>query len=142
MIHTQNMATKIFVQANQITNAATASGLIDTLDYDYATLEVYVSTADDPTSNLGKLILSEATASNGSFTTVATGDTDFTIASGDTSVPQVVARINLPLVARERWLKLEINPTTTQDICAVGFLTRKTETPTGTNVGAAVVHNV
>jgi hypothetical protein len=61
------------------------------------------------------------------------------LAAADTSNPQVVARLNVDLTKRERYLYLAVTPLTNQAICALARLGYADETPTSAaNLGVAV----
>lgn len=145
MIHGQNTRSAILIAGVSTTNAATASGFVDTQDYDFAFIDVCATTSNVVSNNATVLTLSEGTVTTG-FTAIAafTGDdtTDgFTIADADTSDPQVIARMNVKLDKRERYLRLQVSPLTTQIIWAHCILSRADETPdtaTLQNVGVVV----
>lgn len=144
MIMSQNEKSAIFLHEAAVTNAETVSAALDTQDFDYATIDVCATTSNDVTNNFTTLTLSEGTVST-AFTAIAafTGDdtTDgFTIPNADTSNPQVVARMNVRLDKRERWLRLQVAVLTTQDIWAHARLGYADETPTtAANMGVGVV---
>lgn len=144
MIMSQNEKSMILISAASTTNAATASGLIDTQDFDYATIDVCSTTSNDTTNSFTVLTLSEGTVST-AFTAIAafTGDdtTDgFTIADADTANAQVVARLNVRLDKRERWLRLQCSPLTTQTIWSNARLGYADETPTSaSDLGVGVI---
>ena len=145
MIHGQNTRSAILISAISKTNGATASGFVDTQDYDFATIDVCTTTADDPTSSATAIVLSEGTATTG-FTAIPafTGDetvSGFAIAVADSDDPQVITRMNVRLDKRERYLKLLVNPRTTQTVWAHGTLSMADETPDRAslqNVGVGV----
>lgn len=133
MIQGQNDKTVLFF-CEEITNAETVSGYVDTQDYDYAVIECLVGTSNATSNNFTTLKLSDGPDTTG-FTALATftGDdtTDgFTIPNADTSDPQVVVRMNVRLDVRRRYLKLEAAALTTQAIAAFAHLSRADETPT------------
>ena len=143
MIYGQNDKTAVFFIDGALTNGETASGFVDTQDYDFAVIEVVSSTSNDTTNNFTTLTLSEGTATTG-YTAIATftGDdtTDgFAIPAADTANPQVVARLNVRLDKRERYLKLEAAVLTTQAVVAYAHLSHADETPTTVaNLGIGV----
>lgn len=124
----------------ETTNAATASGLIDTLGCDWLTLDVFMTTSDDTTNNPSVLKLTECDTSNGTFVTCGfTGDSDFTIPAAVTE-GDWNAKFNVDLLGRKRYLKLEVSPLTTQTIAAVANLGRNDEAPnTSTEAGCNVL---
>jgi hypothetical protein len=141
MIMAQNEKSTILISAVSATNGATVSGYIDTQDFDYATIDVCSTTSDSTANNFSVLTLSEGLVSN-AFTAITAFSTDgFTVANADTDNPQVVARLNVRLDKRERYLRLQCSPTTTQTIWANARLGYKDETPTSVaalGVGVAV----
>lgn len=144
MIHAQNEKSTILISATVLTNGATTSATADTLGFDYATIDVCSTTANVTTSNFATCKLYDGTATN-SFTAIAafTGDdtTDgFTIGAADTSNPEVVARLNVDLTKYERYLQLEVSPTTSQTVWAHMRLGYKDETPTSAaDLGVTVI---
>lgn len=133
-----NPATKQVIMISQAstTNAATATGNIDTLDFDYLSLDVIMATSNDTTNNPTVFKLAE------SDDTVVTNFADITEFVGDDSdgwtVPAAVTsglwgvKFNVDLRARKRWLKLSISPLTTQIITAIGNLSKAQSLPVNT----------
>lgn len=126
-----------------ITNGATQSGLIDTLDCSYMQLAVVTSTSNNTTNNPATLKLTECDTSNGSFAaiTALTGDGvgGFTIGIANATDPNV-ALLCVDLRGRKRWLQVDISPVTTMDVVAVAFLTRNDEMPN--SITKAGVHTL
>jgi len=118
------------------TNAATATGNVDTLGYDFLTLDVIMSTSDDTTNNPTVFKLAE------SDDTVVTNFADITAFVGDGTggwtIPAAVTsgdwgvKFNVDLKGRKRYLKLSVSPLTTQVITAIGNLYRGDEAPVNT----------
>ena len=132
----------IVISPVSTTNAATATGSIDTKGFDFATIDVLATTSNDTTNNFSVLKLEEGDTTS-SYSAVSTGDTDFTIPAADTSNPQVVAQFRVDLRARKRYLKLSASPVTTQTITAVAHLSRADDLPvTATKAGAGVLVDV
>ena len=137
-------ATKQVIAINQAstTNAATASGNIDTLGFDYADIDVITTTSNDTTNNPSVLKLSE------SDDTVVTNFADITAFVGDTAftIPAAVtqgnwgAKLKVDLRTRKRYLKVSVSPVTTQVITAIANLSAGDENPTdATGAGANVL---
>ena len=132
----------IVISPASITNAATATGSFDTLGYDFAVIDVMSTTSNDTTNNFSVLTLAEGDTTS-AYTAVSTGDTDFTIAAADTANNVVVARFNVDLRGRKRYLKLSASPVTTQTIWAHAHLHRADELPvTAAKANASVVVDV
>jgi len=125
--------------------AATATGNVDTLGYDFLTLDVIMSTSNDTTNNPTVFKLAE------SDDTVVTNFADITAFVGDGeggwTIPAAVTsgdwgvKFNVDLKGRKRYLKLSVSPLTTQVITAIGNLYRGDEAPVNTtdaNVKALV----
>lgn len=118
------------------TNGATVTASWDVLGYDYLTLDVIMGTADVVSNKPSTLTLSEGdtTSSYANISGFISG-TDFTVASSDTSNPNIY-RFNVDLRARKRYLKLTVTPLTTQAIVASGRLSRGVALPiSATNMG-------
>ncbi len=121
------------------TNAATASGNVDTLGYDACAIDVVMTTSNAVTNNPSVLKISESddtVVTNFADVSGAVGDTDFTIANAVTSGDWGM-RFNIDCRPRKRYLKVSVSPVTTQVITAVASLSRGDEGPTdatGANV--------
>jgi len=132
------------VQAKQViviaqastTNAATATGNIDTKGFDFMTLDVIMATSDDTTNNPSVLKLTESddtVATNFAAITAFTGD-----GTGGFTIPACVTegnwgmKFNVDLRGRKRYLKLSISPLTTQVITAIANLCHGDESPDNT----------
>lgn len=129
-------STKQFIAISQeeTTNAATATGDIDTIGFNYLSIDVIASTSNAATNNPTVLKISE------SDDTVVTNFTDipefvgdgvsgFTIPDSATSGNWGV-KINADLRARKRYLKVSVSPVTTQTITAIGNLSLAETVPT------------
>lgn len=131
-----NVQQKQVIAINQtsITNAGTASGNIDTLGYDFVTIDVVTTTSNAATNNPSVLKLSESDdtiVTNFSDISGAVGDSDFTIANAVTSGNWGV-KFNVDTRARKRYIKVSVSPTTTQVITAIANLSKGGESPTDT----------
>jgi hypothetical protein len=124
----------IVISQVSTTNAETASGNVDTLGFDFLTLDVITSTSDAVSNNPSVLKLAESDdTETTNFADVSgfVGDTDFTIPDSATAGTWGV-KFNVDLRPRKRYLKLSISPLTTQVITAIANLSRGDEAPTGT----------
>ncbi len=135
----------IVISQASTTNAATASGNIDTLGYEYASIDVIMATSDDTTNNPTVLKLAD------SDDTVVSNFADIAAFVGDDAagftVPDAVTagnwgvKFNVDLRGRKRWLKVSISPLTTQVITCIANLFRGDVAPVNTtdaNVKALV----
>lgn len=116
-----------------ITAGATSSGNIDTLGYDWATIDVIATTSNTPSNKPTVLKLSESddtVSSNFADVTafVGGGTGGFTIPSADSSVANG-HKFNVDLRARKRYLKVTLSPQTTQVVAAVANLGRGEQAP-------------
>ncbi|MDH3636847.1 MAG: hypothetical protein OES09_00080 [Gammaproteobacteria bacterium] len=119
------------------TNAATASGNVDTLGFDAMTLDVFMSTSDSTSNNPSVLKLSESddtVVTNFADITAFVGDTAFTIPNAVTSGDWAY-KFNVDLRGRKRYIKTSVSPTTTQVIAAVANLYVGDEAPGDTAAG-------
>lgn len=124
----------IVINQSSTTNAGTASGNIDTLGYDFATIDVITTTSNDVTNNPSVLKLSESddtVVSNFANVSGAVGDTDFTIANSVTTGDWGM-KFNVDCRARKRYLKVSVSPLTTQVITAIANLHKGKEAPVST----------
>jgi len=104
---------------------------MDTKGFDYALVDVHMSTTNDTTNNPTVLQLYEAdVTTSSSFATVSgsIGDTDFTVATMSASVSSVY-RFGVDLKKRKRFLKVSCYPLTTQDITITADLFIAEELP-------------
>ena len=146
------MLSKQVTMINQAstTNAATASGNVDTLGFGGGRLKISVlmATSNDTTNNPSVFKLSECD------TTVVTdfanisgtvGDTDWTIPTSETAATNTPAQymFDVDLRGRKRYIKISISPVTTQVITAIANLYRGDEDPvSATEAGVAAVIRV
>lgn len=117
------------VNAASTTNGATAQGYVDTLGYDFLTLDVVATTADVVSNSPSVLKLQEGdTTSSFSDIVGARGGTDFTIPNALTSATNNY-KFNLDLRARKRYVQVVVSPRTTQSITVVANLGRAEQSP-------------
>jgi len=126
----------ICIAQSSTTNAATATGNIDTLGFDFCTLDVIMATSNDTTNNPTVFKLQESddtTVTNFADITAFVGD-----GTGGWTIPAAVtsgnwgAKFNVDLRGRKRYLRLSISPLTTQVITAIANLYRGDEAPVNT----------
>lgn len=134
MLHQSKQS--ILILDGAVTNGETATGVVDTIDFDWMTMDIILSTADSVSNNPSTLKLTEgdtnvisSAATFGSFV----GDTGFTIppcvTSGDWGV-----KFNVDLRGRKRYIFLTITPLTTQVVVGVANLTKGVKNPDNTTV--------
>jgi hypothetical protein len=146
MIHAQNAKKVLPIFQSSTTAAGTASGNIDTLGYDYLSLDVLLPTADVVSNKPTVLKLSESddtVVTNFASVSGFVGGTDFTIPNAitaATSITQPYATLNVDLKGRKRYLKISVSPATTQVVNAVGQLTRAEQTPSTSSQATVVVN--
>lgn len=129
---------KTIVAVNGVskTNGATASGLIDTLGYDWCTIDVIATTADVVSNKPTVLSLQEADVTNSSsFANISgfVGGTDFTIPNANTAATAVTQnnyKFNVDCRARKRYLQAVYSPQTTQTVTVIANLGRGEQAPT------------
>jgi len=119
----------IIISQASTTNGATATGYVDTLGYDYLTVDVITSTSNAASNNPSVLKLGEGdTTASFSDVSGTVGDTDWTIPDSVTSGNWGV-RFNVDLRGRKRYVNVSLSPTTTQVVTALGTLHRGDESP-------------
>lgn len=125
--------------------AATYAVTFDRLGYDFCQILVQLgSSGTSATDNPSVCLISEATTTNGTTTAVpgGTGDTDFTIPAGLTSLSQVYV-INIDCRNRQRYLKLAMTLGAATPISATAILHRAKVVPVSTTEqNAAVIVNL
>lgn len=132
---TPQLKTVVAVNATSVTNGATASGIIDTLGYDWATIDVIATTADVVSNAPTVLKLQEADVTNSSsFADIVgfRGGTDFTIPNANTAATATLQnnyKFNVDCRARKRYLKAFYSPQTTQTVTVVANLGRGEQAP-------------
>jgi hypothetical protein len=124
MIHDTRQV--IVIDQASTTNAATATGNIDTLGWDYVTIDVITSASNAVSNNPSVLKISESddtVVSNFANVSGTVGDTDWTIPNSVTTGSWGV-KFNLDCRARKRYLKVSVSPLTTQVITAIANLSK------------------
>ena len=102
------------------TNGATAEGYVDCKGFKFASIVLAGSASNTASNNCSVLKVTEGDTTTASTAiTALTGDGEggFTIANAST-VASVVAKFNIDLRGRKRYLRLTASPTTTQILSA------------------------
>lgn len=123
-VHDQKQV--IALNAASTTNAATATGVVDRLGWDYMTLDVITTTSNDTTNNPSVLKLqhSDTTdATNYADISGTVGDSDWTIPAAVTSGNWGV-KFNVDCRALSRYIRVQVSPVTTQTITAIANLSK------------------
>jgi hypothetical protein len=129
-----NPLRKCVLAINQLstTNGATTAGIIDTLGYDFAEIDVVATSSNDTTNNPSVLKLSESDDLTAySDVSGAVGDTDFTIPAVYTNTASdFKVKFSVDCRPRKRYLKVSVSPVTTQIFTAIASLHLGDEGPT------------
>ena len=145
MQQTQNLAYALPIFQSSTTAAATASGNIDRLGYDYVSIAVLLPTDDVVSNKPTVLKISESddtVVTNFASVSGFVGGTDFTIPNAITSATSVTAPyavLNVDCKARKRYLKVSVSPATTQVVNVVATLSKAKQLPTTTTLQNALV---
>jgi len=131
--------TKVVVDGGMLavskTNGATATGVVDTLGFDWATIDIIAATADVVSNKPSVLKIQESddtVASNFADITGLRGGTDFTIPNANTAATAVVQNVykfNVDLRGRKRYLRGVYSPQTTQTVTLVANLGKGEQAP-------------
>lgn len=127
--------TVVAINAAAPTNGETVTGQIDTLGYDFATIDIIATTANVVSNKPATVKLQELdTTVVSSFADIsgAKGGTDFTIPNANTAATAVVQNIysfNVDLRGRKRYIQVAYSPLTTQTVTAVAKLHRGEQAP-------------
>jgi hypothetical protein len=125
----------VAINAVSTTNGATASGIIDTIGYDWATIDVIGTTSDVVSNAPSVLKLQEADVTNvSSFADIVgfRGGTDFTIPPANTAATAVLQnnyKFNVDCRPRKRYIQVVASPRTTWSITALANLGRGEQAP-------------
>lgn len=126
------LKTIVAVNAVSKTNGATASGIIDTLGFDFATIDIIATTADVVSNKPTVCKLQEADDTNAtSFADISAFSTP-TIPNANTAATAVLQnnyKFNVDLRARKRYLQAVYSPQTTQTVTVVANLSRGEQAP-------------
>ena len=140
----------ILVNNVSTTAAATAAGYVDTLGYDFVTIDVILPTADVVSNKptVLRILETDATQPTAStnYATISgfVSGTDYTIPNAITSATSIslpFAVFNVDTRARKRYIRCEVSPATTQVVTIEATLTRAEQTPVNTSSIATVVVN-
>lgn len=121
--------------AVSVTNGENASGIIDRLGYDFASVAVIMATANVVSNKPSVLKLQESDttdASNFADIVGARGGTDFTIPNANTAATAVVQNVykfDVDCRGRKRYLQAVATPRTTQTVTIVANLHRFGQAP-------------
>ena len=130
---TPQLKTIVAINAVSKTNGATASGIIDTLGYDWATIDVIATTADVVSNKPTVCKLQEADDTNAtSFADISAFATP-TIPNANTAATAVLQnnfKFNVDCRERKRYLQVVYSPQTTQTVSAIANLGRGEQAPT------------
>jgi len=134
----------IMISQASTTNAATATGIVDTRGFDYASIDVIMATSNAVSNNptVFNILESDDTVVTNAVTVSGfVGDTDWTVPDAVTTGNWGV-KFNVDTRGRKRYLRLAVSPLTTQIITAIANLSLGEESPddtTSANVKAIVV---
>lgn len=126
------LKTIVAVNAVSKTNGATASGIIDTLGYDWATIDIIATTADVISNAPTVCKLQEADVTNSSSFADITAFATPTIPNANTAATAVLQnnyKFNVDCRARKRYLQPVYSPQTTQTVTIVANLGRGENAP-------------
>ena len=139
MIHIAATKTDARAAASVAANA-THSHEIDTLGYDYVTIDVvYSPFTAAATAAASVLRLTQHDVTNTGQTNISgmVGGTDFTVAAGSTTGAAVgyAHRFNVDMRGKRRFLTLYTSPAHTVGVASVARLGRAEEAPTSASTG-------
>jgi hypothetical protein len=130
------LKTYVAVNGSSLTNGATGTGIIDTVGFDWATIDVVATTANVVSNIPTTVKLQEADVTNAtSFADIVgfRSGTDFTIpanaVTAATAVLQNSFKFNVDLRQRKRYIQVVYSPQTTQTVTAIANLGRGEQSP-------------
>jgi hypothetical protein len=126
------LKTIVAVNAVSKTNGATASGIIDTLGFDWATIDVIATTADVISNSPTVCKLQEADVTNATSFADITAFATPTIPNANTAATAVLQnnyKFNVDCRARKRYLQAVYSPQTTQTVTVIANLGRAESAP-------------
>lgn len=129
---TPQLKTIVAVNAASTTNGGTASGIIDTLGYDWATIDVIASTADVVSNSPTVVKLQEADVTNSSSFADITAFATPTVPNANTAATATLQnnfKFNVDCKSRKRYLQAVYSPRTTQTVTVVANLGRGEQAP-------------
>lgn len=127
------LKTIVAVNAVSKTNGATASGIIDTLGFDWATIDVIAATADVVSNKPTVLKLQESDDTNATnFADITAFATPAAIPNANTAATAVLQnnyKFNVDCRVRKRYLQPVYSPQTTQVVTIIANLGRAEQAP-------------
>ncbi len=126
------LKTIVAINAVSKTNGATASGIIDTLGYDWATIDVIATTADVVSNSPTVCKLQEADVTNASSFADITAFATPIMPNANTAATATLQnnfKFNVDCRARKRYLQAVYSPQTTQTVTVVANLGRGEQAP-------------
>ena len=129
---TPQLKTIVAVNGVSKTAAATASGLIDTLGYDWCTIDIVATTADVVSNGPTVCKLQEADVTNSSSFADITAFATPTIPSANTAATAVLQnnyKFNVDCRSRKRYLQAVYSPAATQTVTILANLGRGEQAP-------------
>ncbi|HEY2178107.1 MAG TPA: hypothetical protein VGH15_05945 [Caulobacteraceae bacterium] len=130
---TPQLKTIVAVNGVSKTNGATASGIIDTLGYDWATIDIIATTADVVSNSPTVVKLQEADVTNSSsFADITAFATPASVPAANTAATAVLQnnfKFNVDCRGRKRYLQPVYSPATTQTVTILANLGRGEQAP-------------
>lgn len=129
---TPQMKTIVAVNAASTTNGGTASGIIDTLGYDFATIDIIATTADVVSNSPSVCKLQEADVTNASSFADIAAFASPTLPNANTAATATLQnnfKFNVDCRTRKRYLQAVYVPRTTQTVTVVANLGRGEQAP-------------
>lgn len=126
------LKTIVAVNAASKTNGTTASGIIDTLGYDWATIDIIAATADVVSNKPTVCKLQEADDTNATSFADITAFATPTIPNANTAATAVLQnnyKFNVDCRGRKRYLQPVYSPQTTQVVTILANLGRGEQSP-------------
>lgn len=136
-MHPQSKLVEVFHPIETLA-AATTTGTIDTLGYDYCSIDLVANTAT-ATTKPTTLVIGEGDTST-AFTDIAAtvGGTAYTMPEGPDTSGDWAVKFNIDLKGRKRYLNLQISPGTTAIFASVANLFRGEDAPINTTKAGVV----
>ena len=132
MIPVQNCKEYVVFDPISVTSAATATGYVDTLGYDYCTFRLMANTATASTAWIACKVSESADATNTTNVATLLGGTAFDLpACATATVQKPIAILNVDCRGRERYLHLHATPFTTSILASSATLYRAKQAPVG-----------
>lgn len=125
----------IVINASAATNGATATGMIDTKNYDWLTLDILGTTSNNSTNKPSVFKLQESDDTNITNAVditkfVGGGVGGWTVPTQPTQTQDVkLYKMNVDTRHRKRYLFLSISPVTTQTFTAIANLGKAEQSP-------------